>query len=110
MVIDLIDATSWGLPRGTIYRCTMLMGTDYTTWMLCAKHPRTRLHYLRLQHFGLLPSALIPVRRRQVAHAGQRGGMLCAKGRQILSEEHPDTISTMNNLANTLVAQGYVES
>src|SRR3954469_4049147 len=32
---------------------------------------------------GLLPSSLIPVRRRQIGHAGQRGGMLLP--------QHPQT-------------------
>src|SRR2546430_941469 len=43
------------------------------------RHPRTRLHHLHKQLFGLLPPPLIPKRRRQVGHAGQRGRMLFPK-------------------------------
>src|SRR2546423_13939490 len=35
-------------------------------WMLCAKHPLSRLHHLHLHLFSLLPSALTPPCRRQV--------------------------------------------
>ncbi len=31
-----------------------------------------RLHHLHFQRLGLVPPALVPVRRRQVGHAGQR--------------------------------------
>src|SRR5271170_6521951 len=51
--------------------------------MLLPQHPLSRLHHLHLQLFGLLPSSLIPVRRRQIGHAGQRVWMLLP--------QHPQT-------------------
>jgi hypothetical protein len=38
--------------------------------------PSSRLHHLHKQLFGLLSSPLIPKRRREVGHAGQRVEML----------------------------------
>jgi hypothetical protein len=49
--------------------------------MLVAIHPLTRLYYLYLQLFGLLPSALILIRQRQVAHTKQRVRILGPKHR-----------------------------
>ena len=40
-------------------------------WMLLPKH-LSHLHHVHLQLFGLLSPPLIPKRRRQVNHAGQR--------------------------------------
>jgi len=40
-------------------------------WMLRAKHPLASLHHLHLQLFGLVPSAFVSVRRRQVAYAAE---------------------------------------
>jgi hypothetical protein len=45
--------------------------------------PLTRLHHLHLQLFRFLPSPLIAVRRRQISHTTQRGGMLLS--------QHPQT-------------------
>ena len=42
-------------------------------WMLGPQHPLSRLHHLHVQLFRLCPSALVPVRRGQVGHDGQRG-------------------------------------
>ena len=49
--------------------------------MLRPKHRLARLQHLHKQLLGLLPSALVAVRRRQVGHAGQRVWMLRPKHR-----------------------------
>lgn len=47
-----------------------------------------RLHYLHLYHFGLISSALVPVRRREVGHASQCGRMVRSELRLPLHHLH----------------------
>ena len=48
-------------------------------WMLCSQPSLSRLHHLHLHLLRLHPPSLIPIRRCQVGHTGQRGRMLCSQ-------------------------------
>ena len=68
--------------------------------MLRTQHPLPCLRYSHFQLFRLLPSSLLPVRRRQVGHTGQRVGMRLHGLRLLLDDlqkikDAPDIIKTL---------------